>query len=201
MAKGVATLMDAVFLLLIAGVASAILFSSAANYGKALERQSSTLIIDYYARQAVRVMSTATIYRPGCDSPDYLLSYLKEKAYFGGLSDDTTLDAIKGVLSKVMRPLRNSHDYAVAISVGNDKDSNVYLFVWYRNAPDFERKQGHYVLTRASYLDWLASFDSSLYSYSVPLRFRIRSDPDYYVVGRLQMVIWPAGTPINLSAL
>ena len=188
-------MMDAVFLLLIAGVASAILFYSAAGYGKTLERQTSTLLLDYYARQSVRVVSNATIHRPGCDTPDYLLAYLKDKAYFGGLANKDTLTTLEAVLSDVMLPLRSAYDYAVAISVGSSEDSNVFLFAWYRDPSggSFERKESCYVLTRSEYLGWLAGFKSSVYSYSVPIRFRIKSDPDYYVVGRLQMIIWPAG--------
>jgi len=194
-AKGVATLMDTVFLLLISGVASAILFYSAANYGKTLEQQSSALLLDYYARQAVRVMSTATILRPGCDTPDYLLAYLKEKAYFGGLADRDTLETIGGVMSEIMLPLRSAYDYAVAIRVGSSDDSNVYLFAWYREytGSGFEEKNACYVVNQSSYMGWLAEFRSPTYSYSVPVRFRMKGDPDYYVVGRLQMIIWPAG--------
>lgn len=195
MAKGVATLMDTVFLLLIAGVASAILFYSAASYGKTLEQQSSTLLLDYYARQAVRAISNATIHRPGCDTPDYLLAYLKEKAYFGGLADSDTLSTLEAVLADVMLPLRSAHDYAVAILVGSSDDSNVFLFAWYHeySGGSFARKESCYALTHSEYMGWLAGFKSSVYSYSVPIRFRIKSDSDYYVVGRLQMVIWPAG--------
>lgn len=188
--------MDTVFLLLISGVASAILFYSAAGYGRTLEQQSSALLLDYYARQAVRVISTATVRRPGCDTPDYLLAYLKEKAYFGGLAEKDTLQTLGTVLGEVMRPLRGAYDYAVAIALGSSDDSNVFLFAWYhsfvKNGKVTE-ENACYVLDYGSYMNWLGEFNSFVYSYSVPVRFKIKSNTDYYVVGRLQMVIWPAG--------
>lgn len=187
--------MDTVFLLLIAGVAAAILFYSAASYGKTLDVQSSALLLDYYARQAVRVISTATIRRPGCDTPDYLLAYLKEKAYYGGLADADTLRTIEDVLGKAMRPLRSAYDYAVAISLGSSDDSDVFLFVWRHDSNQgYKLMSACYDTKYPSYRDWLAGFKSSVYSYSVPIRFKIqRGGSDYYVVGRLQIVIWPAG--------
>jgi len=195
MAKGVATLMDTVFLLLIAGVAAAILFSAAANYGRNLETQANQLLVDYYTRQVVRVLSTATINRPGCSTPDYLLAYLKEKIYYGTLADQKTLENLQEVLLKAMEPLGDAYDYALVIRTGSASDSDAYIFLWQHTRSGLE---GHcYVATVGAFKQWLTGFRErfiGVYSYTVPIRLKLRDNT--YTKGYITIMVWPSGASI-----
>ncbi|MDN5358540.1 MAG: hypothetical protein PWP76_383 [Candidatus Diapherotrites archaeon] len=201
MAKGVATFTDVVFLLLIAGVASAILFYSAANYGSNLNKRANELLLDYYARQAVRVISTATIQKDPSCAPDYLLAFLKERAYYGELDDTTTQDAIAKVLGNAMKPLSTAYDYALVITLGTGDSAEAYIFSWYHDpSSGFRPVENHCKKTMGDFRGWLSGFAGRVpvYSYSVPLRFKLQSGgSDVYVIGRMHMVIWPAGSSIT----
>ncbi len=203
MAKGVATLMDSIFLFMIAAVAAAILFTAAANYGKSLRIQVQNLLLDYYARQAVRTLSTASIVRPGCTTPDYLLAYIKEKVHYGTLADPSTMMNIGQVLSKIMQPLSNNYDYALVITTGSTADSNAYVFVWYhkKSGSSYASEESCYATTYGTYQSWLGGVVKKgvgVESYSVPVRFDVGGG---YSMGRIIINLWPAGLDVDFSKL
>jgi len=116
MERGIASFVDAIFLMLISATAAAILVYSASHYGAGLQRQSSRLVMEYYARQTIRTIAAASVLRPGCDKPDYLLAYMKESLAKNGSLDDTTLNDINTVISKALTPLTGYYDYAIYLT-------------------------------------------------------------------------------------
>jgi len=204
-AKGVATLMDTVFLLLIASVAAAILVSAAANYGKNLRAQAGDLLTEYYVRQIIRVVSTATLNRPGCDTPDYLLAYLKEKVMYNEVADTATLKNLGDVLEDVMKPLGDAYDYAFYLQVGTGADANTYVFMWRHKSSGLEASC--YSTTRKGLVQWrdaLVSEHVSPRAYSVPTRLRIideKSGTSSYITGYMGVFLWPSGAKIDTFSL
>ena len=199
MAKGVATLMDTVFLLAISGVAAAILFTAAASYGRNLEAQASQLVTDYYARQVIRVLSTATINRPNCDTPDYLLAYMKEKVYYGELGDKETIAILEDILSKTLQPLGDAYDYAFVIRTGSSDDSKTYIFIWQHRSGSPKVDGSCYVSSVKDFKGWLVDFRNKhigAYTYTVPLRLRLPDES--YARGYMSIILWPSGLGIDI---
>ncbi len=116
MAKGIAAVFDAVFLLIIASIASGILLSVTYGYGSSFERHAKGVLMNYYAKQVVKALVTASIERDGV--PDYLLSYLKESIEAG--RDMTELEnMLKDIVTKAMEPVRDRYDYVVSLKTEN----------------------------------------------------------------------------------
>ena len=105
MERGIASFVDAIFLMLISATAAAILIYSASHYGAGLQRQSSRLVMEFYARQTIRTLAAASITRPGCDKPDYLLAYIKESLSKNGTLTPDVLKEVNKVVAKALTPL------------------------------------------------------------------------------------------------
>ncbi len=117
MARGVAAVFDAIFLLVIAAIASSIVLSASAKYGKNLEIQTHQLLLNYYAKQVIRVIVTASVEREGGVS-DYLLSYLKEALEsFKKNLDRQVIGKFETVVQRAMKPLSSRYDYIVLLDI------------------------------------------------------------------------------------
>ncbi len=129
MARGIASITDAIFLVVVAAISSAIILSAVSNYGQNFEQYAHRLLNDIYAKQVIRVLTVVPVEREG-GGTDYLLSYMKES--FDIREDFKPVkDKLKEVISKAMEPATEmDYKYAVifdggtrfTIAVSGDKD-------------------------------------------------------------------------------
>ena len=197
MERGIASFVDAVFLMLISATAAAILVYSASHYGAGLQRQSSRLVMEYYARQTIRTIAAASVVRPGCDKPDYLLAYMKESLAKNGSLDNETLKDINTVISKALKPLTGYYDYAIYLS-SDDTGVNQIFGVCHDCSTGTNCTPKWFDLTDGSTIQpFIKTLFSSLYVYSAYAPVRIRSDTGggvTYGVLLIRFYLWPAGT-------
>ena len=188
MAKGIATLMDTIFLILLSMIAASILFYAAGSYGKTLIQHSQSLFVDYYVRQAVRTFVSVSD-PPSCGSSnwDYALAELK-LAYFNG-DDGKIENVLSRVGGKIMEPLAQSSDYILALEIG----SNVYYACSYFGARSTTPSKESGETTEQNLKGWLntLSLHTTLYTYSVPLYIKGKSET---FSGTLLLVVAPGGS-------
>ncbi len=188
MAKGIATLMDTIFLILLSMVAASILFYAAGSYGKTLIQHSQSLFVDYYVRQAVRTFVTVSD-PPTCggSSWDYALAEIK-LAYFNN-DPETIKNVLSNVGGKIMEPLAQSSDYLLALEVGN----NVYYACSYFPADSTAPTQKKGETVKSQLQGWLSdlSLRTTLYTYSVPIYLKGSNGT---VPGTLLLVVAPGGS-------
>ncbi len=193
MGRGIAAVMDAIFLLLIAAIASGIILSAAASYGKNFQEQSSKLLLNYYAKQVVRTIVTASIEREGV--PDYLLSFIKENVEnFKELG--AAEEKMEEVVRKAMGPLSARYDYAVMLDARDTSWDTVYLFY---KVTDGERTYEGvcvYEKDRIRELDeWLYDLGPTVYSSTTTIFLRFcPAETCYYIPTDIRVVIFPLGS-------
>ena len=192
MARGVAAVVDAIFLLLIAVVAAGIVLSAANHYGRNFDAQAHKLLINYYAKQVVRTLVTASVERPG-NLPDYLLAYIKENVeMFKDLGP--AQEKLKEVIEKAMYPIRNQYDYAVMLDGRGTTWDTVYLF--YKVTKNGTQKTGTVVYREDfSKLDeWINSM-GTVYTSSTTifLRYCPANVSCYYIPVNIRVLVFPMG--------
>ena len=194
MERGIASFVDAIFLMLISATAAAILVYSASHYGASLQRQSARLILEYYARQTVRTIAAASVVRPGCDKPDYLLAYLKESLAKKGQLNDQTLEDINTVISKALKPLTGYYDYAIYLTIP-DGSVNQIFGVCHECGSGTNCTTKEFNATGDAAGDFVnGPLAQSLYVYSAYAPVRIRLSNGSYSVLIIRFYLWPAGT-------
>ncbi|NPA77082.1 MAG: hypothetical protein GXN93_05005 [Candidatus Diapherotrites archaeon] len=191
MARGIASLIDAVFLMLISATAAAILVYSAAHYGSGLQRQTSRLVMEYYTRQAVRTLAAASVVRPGCDQPDYLLAYMKESLAKNHSLDSATLRDVNSVISKIMAPLTGYYDYAIYLS----DDKSIHQIFGICHNCSGKSCSAHFFNSadETNVSSIVNTINSSFYVYSSYAPVRIRYSEGSYGLLVIHFYIWPAG--------
>ncbi len=192
MARGIAAVVDAIFLLLIAVVAAGIVLSAANHYGRNFDVQAHKLLINYYAKQVVRTLVTASVERPG-GLPDYLLAYLKENVeMFKELGPAE--ERLKEVIEKAMYPIRDQYDYAVMLDGRGTTWNTVYLF--YKVTVNGREENGTVVYRRdfSKLDDWINSM-GTVYTSSTTifLRFCPANVSCYYIPVSIRVLVFPRG--------
>ncbi|GEM_PF-2587068 len=188
MAKGIATLMDTIFLILLSMIAASILFYAAGSYGKTLIQHSQSLFVDYYVRQAVRTFVSVSD-PPDCGSSDWDYALAKLKlAYFNG-NGATIENILSSVGEKIMEPLAQSSDYIMALEVGG----KVYYVCSYFGSSSTTPSTESGETTEQELRNWLSalSLHTKLYTYSVPLYIKGKSGT---LAGTLLLVVAPGGS-------
>ncbi len=204
MERGIASFVDAVFLMLISATAAAILIYSASHYGAGLQRQSSRLVMEFYARQTIRTLAAASITRPGCDKPDYLLAYIKETLSKNGKLGKDTLDDVNKAISKALAPLTGYYDYAIQLEIPGRSVNQVFGVCHAcsnsgTHSPSCSTKFFNEAGDDAA-SSVVDTISNSLYTYSAYAPVRIRLKDGSYAVLLIRFYLWPAGT-ITCSTL
>lgn len=192
MERGIAEVVDAIFLLLIAAIASAIVLGAASHYGKAFQNQSQTLLMNYYAKQVVRVLVTASVMRGGT-TPDYLLSFMKENVEEAKNLKDVQ-DELNTVISEAMKPIEDRYDYVVAIDASGTSWN--YVDVFYKitvgtNNVDRGIKEYQGTNEISAYQNWLNGINTNVYSSATTIFMRYGSS---YIPVDIRVIILPKGS-------
>ena len=191
MERGIAEVVDAIFLLLIAAIASAIVLGAASHYGKAFQNQSQTLLMNYYAKQVVRVLVTASVMRGGT-TPDYLLSFMKENVEEAKNLRDVQ-DELNSVITKAMKPIEDRYDYVVAIDASGTSWN--YVDVFYKITMGNGTKMGVKEYQGANginaYQNWLNEINTNVYSSATTIFMRYGNA---YIPVDIRVIILPKGS-------
>ena len=171
MARGIAAVVDAIFLLLIAAIASGIVLSSAAHYGQSFNQQAQKLLLNYYAKEVVRTLVTASVMREG-DVPDYLLAYIKESVEkLGDIA--SAEEALRQTVKKAMYPIKDRYDYVVALDSHDSSWGKTYII--YRVTTEGGTEEGTAVYDKGNYhvfADWVKRLGSEVYTSATTIFMR-----------------------------
>ncbi len=199
MGRGIAAVVDAIFLLVIAAIASGIVLSAAANYGKSFQQESQKLLLNYYAKQVVRTLVTASVERePGV--PDYLLAYVKEAVE--NLNDLGSAEvAFEETVRKAMEPIAPRFDYAVLLDGRGTSWNTVYMFYKYTDETgNVEENVIKYEGDFDALDEWFNGIGPEVYASSTTIfmRYCVAGGDCSYIPVKIRVVIFPeggAGTP------
>ena len=185
-------MVDAIFLLVIAAIASGIVLSAASNYGKSFQAESQKLLLNYYAKQVVRTLVTASVERePGV--PDYLLAYIKEAVE--NIKDlGPSQEKFEEVVRKAMRPISPRFDYAVMLDARDTGWNRVYVI--YKVTEEGETTEGNtlYEENFSGLDEWLNSIGPEVYASSTTIFMRFCSlGTCSYIPVKIRVVIFPEG--------
>ena len=193
--EGIASLVDTIFLILLASVAATMLFHTGSTYGKTVLHYLDQLFVDYYAKQVLRVITSVSI--PRGDTYDYLLAYLKEGVEREGEITPEAASALNGVLSKALQPLSRTYDYIIYFDFGGEVDRlsavGVVRRVVGRRLEEYNCVCNLDATGREHFLAWIDAIQRP-YAASTYLFFRVPAGGSVrYVPVLTKLVLWPAG--------
>ncbi len=190
--EGIASLVDTMFLIVLAALASAILFYTGSTYGKTVLSHLDQLFVDYYAKQVLRVLTAVSIKRGG--GYDYLLAYLKEKTRTQGYLDVEAAEELRKNLEDALRPIGRAYDYVLYFDFGDSMFAitkirevkgtrlNTYCCVC-----DLDSEG------RDKLLNWIAGMRKA-YAAATFLFFPVKEGENVvYRAVETKLVLWPAG--------
>ena len=183
-------MVDAIFLLVIAAIASGIVLNAASHYGRSFQLESQKLLLNYYAKQVIRTLVTASVERNG-SVPDYLLSYIKEAVE--NLKDlGPASKKLEETIRKAMRPISPKFDYAVLLDARDTTWNTVHLY--YKVTQSGSSLEGNCTF-EGDFNDldsWLESIGPEVYSSSTTIfmRYCIAGDCSYIPV-KIRVIIFP----------
>ncbi len=192
MGRGIAAVVDAIFLLLIAAIASGIVLTAAANYGKNFNVQAQKLLLNYYAKQVVRSIVTASIEREA-GVPDYMLSFLKENVEtFKDLGKAE--EKLKEVIKKAMYPIKDRYDYVVMLDAIGTSWDRAYVFYRITTNNTGLEEEGNCVYESSnfdSFQNWVDSIGTELYTSSTTVFLRYCPGSCFYVPTDIRVMLFP----------
>ncbi len=193
--EGVASLVDTIFLILLASIAATMLFYTGSTYGKTVLRYLDQLFVDYYAKQVLRVITSVSIQRGG--TYDYLLAYLKESVERTGEITSDAASTLNDVLSKALMPLSRTYDYFIYFDFrgGIDRLSAVGTVrrVVGSHLEEYQCTCNLDADGRDQFLAWIDGIQRP-YAASTYLFFRFPENGSVrYVPVLTKLVLWPAG--------
>ncbi len=178
MAKGIAAIMDSLFLIIVALIASGIVYFAAMNYGSGFDFTASQVMTNYYAKQALRVLIMASVERED-GTPDYLFSYLKEylsvKPPEEGILEGEIENKMMEVVKKVMAPMRGVYDFIFMIDASDTTKKSIWSYA-VLTSDDGSKAEFYGNYTGSSVnelLGWLNSLDVPLYASESKIYVRI----------------------------
>lgn len=199
MARGIAAVFDAIFLLVIAAIASSIVLSAAAKYGRNLDVQAHQLLLNYYAKQVIRVIVTSSVEREG-GVPDYLLSYLKEALEtLKGHLYFQVIEKFSEIVHRAMKPLSTGYDYVVILDI----PSYNYMLAVYKvgeNKGSEEFCKDVCDHTVEDLKKWLSNKLSEVYTSKATIFIRVcPGGVCHYSEAHIRVIIFPKGSAEWLS--
>lgn len=193
MARGIASLVDTLFLMLIAAGAMAIIFYAAYHYGTSVGGELDKLRVEFYTRQVLKSLSAYTTERSG-GVIDYLLAYMKEDVYnYGELRGSAR--ELNEFLKKSLSLISSAYDYAFTLKI-DAQESSVYYIL----GRVFE-KQGSTYMERTfacsttkdifnSFTQSVLSLPGVLSSYTI---FFFKTKEGKYYPAYVTLYLWPSG--------
>lgn len=193
MARGIASLVDTLFLMLIAAGAMAIIFYAAYHYGTSVGGELDKLRVEFYTRQVLKSLSAYTTERSG-GVIDYLLAYMKEDVYnYGELRGSAR--ELNEFLKKSLSLISSAYDYAFTLKI-DAQESSVYYIL----GRVFE-KQGSTYMERTfacsttkdifnSFTQSVLSLPEVLSSYTI---FFFKTKEGKYYPAYVTLYLWPSG--------
>ncbi len=202
MARGIASLVDTLFLMLITAGAMAIIFYAAYHYGSSVQGELDRLVAEFYTRQVLKSLSAYTIDRDGV--PDYLLAYMKEDVYnYKDLKGSA--EYLKDFLSDALSLLSDAYDYALLFRIesssGDVGDVSVYYVLGRMYTADndwnhWEEKDFSCSLGKEefdSFKQAVLKLPGVISSYTV-FFFKVKTNGDTrYYPAYVTLILWPSG--------
>ncbi len=193
MARGIASLVDTLFLMLIAAGAMAIIFYAAYHYGSSVGDELDRLRVEYYTRQVLKSLSAYTIERAG-GIPDYLLAYMKEDVYNYGELRGSAKELNK-FLKESLSLLSSAYDYAFTLKIESSNTSVYYVLgrVFEKQGNTYKEKTFACSLTKEKFNDFtqtVLSLPNLVSSYTV---FFFKTKDGKYYPAYVTLYLWPSG--------
>ncbi len=199
MARGIASLVDTLFLMLITAGAMAIIFYAAYHYGSSVQGELDRLVAEFYTRQVLKSLSAYTIDRDGV--PDYLLAYMKEDVYnYKDLKGSA--EYLKKFLGDALSLLSDAYDYALLFRIESKKETvNVYyvlgrMYTAKNDWKHWEEKDFNCSLGKDEFDNFkqeVLKLPGVISSYTV-FFFKVKTNGDtYYYPAYVTLILWPSG--------
>jgi len=192
-ARGIASLVDTLLLMLIAACSMAIVFYAAHHYGASVGGELDRLRVEFYTRQVLKSLSAYTIERAG-GVPDYLLAYMKEDVYnYGELRGSA--GELSEFLKKSLSLLSSAYDYAFTLRIDAPNASVYYILgrVFEKQGGAYREREFACSTTKQefdSFTQGVLSLPGVLSSYTI---FFFRTREDKYYPAYVTLYLWPSG--------